>query len=386
MTTPESRSTASLTDSFRRGAAFTAGAAIVALLVLLAWLAIGVLVLVFVAVLLGAALEPVVGWLRTHLPVGRSGGILLAYGAFFVSVALLALVAVPVAISQLDDLASEVPRLLDQARAWAQGLEPKIVSMSLTSLIDTIDRALDRTPAPQPNQVVQAGITVAEAVVALATLLTVVFFWLTEHARIQRYALAFVPQDRRAGTHDAWNEVESRLGLWVRGQLLVMGSVALGTGVIYTVLGVPSALLLAIFAGLAEVIPLVGPIIGAIPAMMVAATVSPQLVVMVAIAYLVIQFVEGNVLIPLIMRNTIGISPFLVLVSILIGGVVGGILGAFLAVPIAAAADVILERAQAREVPVAQVPDETEPENAEKKALRERSLDAPGVISTGKSS
>jgi predicted PurR-regulated permease PerM len=364
---------------FRRGAAFTAGAAVLAGLALLAYLAFGVLVLVFIAVLLGAALEPVVGWLRAHLPVGRGGGILLAYGAFFVSVAAFALIAVPVAIGQLNDLIAEAPRLLDQARVWAKGLQPSVLSTSVMSLIDAADRSLQRTPAPQPNVVVQAGLTVAEAIVVLVTLLTVVFFWLTEHARIQRYALAFVPEERRAGARDAWNEVEARLGLWVRGQLLVMGSLALGTGVLYTLLGVPSALLLAIFAGVAEAIPLVGPVLGAIPALMLAATVNPQLVVTVAVAYFVIQFIEGNILVPLIMRNTIGLSPFLVIVSILVGAAAGGLVGAFLAVPLVAAVEVILERVQAREVPVAPVPDESEPDEAERATLRDQSLDTRGV-------
>ena len=105
-----------------------------------------------------------------------------------------------------------------------------------------------------------------------------------------------------------------------------------------------------------EAIPIVGPLLGAIPAILVAATVSPELAVVVALIYLVLQFVEGNVLVPIVMRNTIGISPFLVILSVLIGGAAGGFVGALLAVPIAAAGEVLIEGLQAREVPVAQDP------------------------------
>jgi predicted PurR-regulated permease PerM len=217
----------------------------------------------------------------------------------------------------------------------------------------------------------------AETVIALVTLVTLIFFWLTEHARLQRYALSFVPEERRAGAHEAWNEVEARLGLWVRGQLLVMGSIALLTGTVYAALGLPSPLLLAIFAGLAEAIPLVGPALGAVPAILVAATVGPQLVAIVLVAYVAIQFIEGNILVPTVMKNTIGISPFLVLVSLLIGGVTAGVVGAFVAVPIVAATEVILERLQARDVPVAQTPSGTEPEAQERERMRETPLDAP---------
>ena len=90
--------------------------------------------------------------------------------------------------------------------------------------------------------------------------------------------------------------------------------------------------------------------------MLVAATVSPELAVVVAVVYVVLQFLEGSVLVPLVMRNTVGISPLLVLVSLLIGAAVGGLVGAFLAVPVAAAIEIVLSRLQARETPVAQDP------------------------------
>jgi len=209
-------------------------------------------------------------------------------------------------------------------------------------------------PAPLPGEVVEVGSTVAEGIISLVSLLTIVFFWLLENARIQRYVLAFLPAERRAGTRDAWNEVETRLGLWVRGQLTLMATMGVATGVVYTLLGLPSALLLALIAGIAEAVPLIGPLIGAIPAVLSAATISPQLALVVAGIYVVIQFVEGSVLVPLVMRNTIGISPLLVLVSLLVGGAIGGLVGALRAVPVVATAEIILSRLQDRQNPVAQ--------------------------------
>ena len=148
------------------------------------------------------------------------------------------------------------------------------------------------------------------AVVAtLATLLTIVFFWLVERPRMQRYILAFLPAVQRAGARSAWNDIELRLGLWVRGQLTLMATMGVMTGIAYTLLGVPGALLLALIAAVTEAIPIVGPLLGAIPAVLVAATVSPELALIVAGIYVVLQFVEGNVLVPIVMRNTVGISP-----------------------------------------------------------------------------
>ena len=274
---------------------------------------------------------------------------------FLASVIALAFVVVPLAIDQFGEVVAALPQFLDQAREWAATLRPAALSQAVLSVVDLASRSLP-TDAPEGEEIVAVGVTVAGAVMSLLTLLTVVFFWLTEHARLQRYALAFLPAWRRRRAREIWNQVESRLGRWVRAQLILMGALGVGTGIAYTLLGVPAATLLALLAALAEAIPIVGPLLGAIPAVLVAATVSPELAVIVAGVYLVLQLIEGHVLVPLVMRNTVGISPFLVILSVLAGATAGGFVGALLAVPIAATAEILLEGLQAREVPVAQDP------------------------------
>jgi predicted PurR-regulated permease PerM len=128
--------------------------------------------------------------------------------------------------------------------------------------------------------------------------------------------------------------------------MLVVGS---ASTLAYIVLGLPNALLLGIFAGVAEIVPIVGPAIGAFPALFTAfVTGGPELALLVVGVYVIIQVVEGQILVPIIMRGAVGVPPFLVLASLLVGGAVAGIVGALLAVPVTAAAIVILEHAQAR--------------------------------------
>ena len=340
-----------------RGAGLAMGVALVAAVILVGIAAINVLVLVFIAMLLASGLQPVIAWIRGHGPVGRGPAILLVYGAFLAVVVGMAFVVVPAAAGQFERVTASLPPFFERAREWAQTLRPGGLASSVTALIDAAAHTI-RVPsgAPAPGQVVEVGLTVAQVIMSVLTLLAVVYFWLTEHARLQRYALAFVPQERRRRARDVWNAAETRLGMWVRGQLILMGAIGIATAIAYTLLGVPGGLLLGLFAGLAEGIPIVGPLLGAVPAVLVAATVSPQLALEVAGIYLVLQFVEGNILVPLVMRNTTGISPFLVILSVLIGGAAGGFLGALLAVPIAAAGEVLIEGLQAREIPVAQDP------------------------------
>jgi predicted PurR-regulated permease PerM len=367
--------------SVARGAGLAVGVVIVGAIVMVGVAARNVLVLMLIAVILASGLEPVIAWLRAHLRIGRSQAILLVYGLFLAIVVGMALVIVPAAIAQLDRTIASLPPFFSRAHAWATSLQPPGLARTVSALIDAAAAAVKPPDgAPSTGQVVQVGLTLAETFTTVATLLTVVYFWLTEHARLQRYVLAFVPQPRRQRARDAWNAAETRLGMWVRGQLILMSALGVATATAYSLLGVPSALLLGLLAALAEAIPIVGPFLGAVPAVLVAATISPQLALAVAGVYLVVQLIEGNVLVPLVMRNTTGISPFLVILSVLIGGAAGGFVGALLAVPIAAAGEVLIEGLQAREVPVAQDP--TVAESTADETNAPDAPDAPDVAAT----
>jgi len=131
-----------------------------------------------------------------------------------------------------------------------------------------------------------------------------------------------------------------------------MAALAVMTGIAYTVLGLPSALLLALIAGLAEAVPIVGPALGVGPAILVALAIKPEVLVLVIVAYVIIQLLESNILVPIVMRNAIGVSPLLIILSLLVGTALGGLAGALVAVPTIAGLEAILERLQDREIPV----------------------------------
>lgn len=310
-----------------------------------------VLVLVFIALLLASGLEPLIDRLRSRGILGRGATLLLVYAAFFGVVIVVALLIVPSAVNQFAELGTRITPLLANARDWALTIEPRALSVSLTGLIDTLRRVLvpSGTNVPEPDQLIALGLTFAEIVISTIAVLTMVYFWLTERARLQRFFLALLPADRRGGAREAWNEMELRLGAWVRAQLILMTSVGIATTIAYFLIGLEGALLLGLIAALAEAIPLVGPALGAVPALIVAAmTGRIEVVILVAVVYVVIQIVEGNILVPIVMHNTIGVPPFLVVVSILAGAAIAGIPGALLSVPIAAALLVVVERLQAR--------------------------------------
>jgi predicted PurR-regulated permease PerM len=336
-----------------RGAGLALGAGLVWVLATILLSSIEVLALAFIAVLLAGGLEPFVGWVRARAPVPRVPVILLVYLAFFALVVAFAVLVLPAAVAEAEAVLERLPAFLTEVERWAGSLRPEALERTVIALVTAARGAL-RLDAPNPDEVVQVGMTLAEVLTGIGAVLALVFFWMVGHARLQRYALAFVPLDRRAGTRRAWNDIEGRMGRWVRGQLLLMLVVGVLSGAAYLVLGVPSALLLGLIAGLFEAIPLVGPILGAIPALVFAATVSPELVLGVLVVTVLIQVAENNVLVPVVMRNSIGLSPLIVTLSLLVGASAGGILGALVAVPLVAGVEVVLGRLQDRRVPVAQ--------------------------------
>jgi predicted PurR-regulated permease PerM len=365
---------------FVRGLAVAFAAAIILAISVAVVSAAHVVVLLVIAVLLASGLEPAIGWLRARTHMRRGITILLVFAAFFVLVVVLLVLVVPTAVSQLQALGNRLPDLLDQVKAWAR-TQPSFVGDGINRLVDAISATTSRAGKGNPQDLLNAGAALADAVISVSSVLALVFFWLTSHQHMQRFALALLPATRRHGVREAWNEVESRLGLWVRGQLTLMGFMFVTTSIAYFVLGLEGALLLGLLAGIAEVIPIVGPTLGAIPALLVAAISGRlELVLLVIAVYAVIQLVEANVLVPIVMRSSIGVPPFLVVTALLVGAAVGGIVGAFLSVPLAAAFTVILERAQARVSPVplesagGQSPDEEDHER-----LAHSTPDSPGM-------
>ena len=142
---------------------------------------------------------------------------------------------------------------------------------------------------------------------------------------------------------EVMNKIGFKMGGWLRSQFILMIIVGVADGIILMILGVPYALTLAVWGGLTEVIPYIGPWLGLIPAFIVAFTISPLKGLLIFIAYIIIQQLESQFLVPKIMGKAVGLSPVIIILAILIGAKLMGILGVLIAVPAAAAISVIIQ-------------------------------------------
>ena len=178
------------------------------------------------------------------------------------------------------------------------------------------------------------AVAIVSSLVDLVLVLVVTFYLLIDERRFKLITLRSLEPSRRPAARRVFREVARVFGAYVRAQILVAVSLgALVAGALFA-LGVPYALFLGLFAALAELIPMVGPLIGAIPALMVAGTLSGPTVLWVALALLVIQQIESNILVPRLSAHAVGIHPIGSILALVLGFEVGGVIGALFAVPI----------------------------------------------------
>jgi predicted PurR-regulated permease PerM len=305
------------------------------------WHLTEVLLLVFLAVLLATAVEPLVNRLRRG-PFSKGTGSLVVYLGLVLLVAVPVYLAVPSVVAQGAAFAQELPGRLAALRPLVEPVQPPALRDALLGGLDRAGEAVRSPGAPGDEQLVLVGTTAARLLFDTMTVFILGFYWLMERNAVKRFVLRLAGPRRAREVSEVWLEVEQKWGGWVRGQLVLMLAIGVMAGLGYVALGLPSPILLAAFAAAAEMIPMVGPFLAFLPAVLVAFTISPGTALAVVVFALVIQQIEGNVLVPRVMSHAAGISPLTVMLGILVGAALYGLPGAFLAVPVAAALQVIV--------------------------------------------
>jgi predicted PurR-regulated permease PerM len=183
---------------------------------------------------------------------------------------------------------------------------------------------------------------VFSGLLSVVFVLLITLYLLVDGARIREYMLSFMATEKRGRIRAVTSRMGERMGRWLIGQIALSLTVGACSFIGLSVLGVKGALVLAIIAGIGEAIPIVGPIAASVPAIAVAATQSVGLAIATLVLYVVIQQLENNLLVPKIMERAVSIHPVAVVLALIIGGELLGITGAIVAVPVAAAAAVVL--------------------------------------------
>jgi len=323
--------------------------AMTALAVALAWvlyLARGVLLLVYVSVLLAIGFGPIVRAIeRKRAPkVGarrlpRWLAILVVYLVIVGVLTITGFLVIPPLIDQTQELSTRLPDLLDKAQDFL--IRHGVISHTIT--LEEAVRNAPGTPGTAVGKVAMAVTHVFTGVLAFITVLILTFYLLIDSQLLFAGFARLFPRAQRLRVVEASNKISLKISAWLSGQLILAGSIGSTAAVGLYLLGVPYFYVLALVAAVGEVVPIVGPILSAIPAILVGLSVSPRTGLFVAIFWIVQQQIENHLLVPKVMERQVGVSPVVVIVALLVGGSVLGIVGAILAVPTAAILQVILE-------------------------------------------
>ena len=305
--------------------------------------------LLFVAIVIGIAIRPLVEWLQRR-GVARNTGIIIIY--------------ILIAAVVLGFLALTFPLIADQATQLSQNL-PQYYSEIRGALVNSGNRLLQNIGLRLPpeltlflssmpvadgeliNQVTQTVFftnLVVRGILSILAVFLLAYYWTQESSGIIRTLLRLVPLNRRHDVQELFYLAESKMGGYVRGQAILCLIVGAAAFILYTLIGLPYTLVLALIAGFMEMVPIVGPALGAVPALLAALSTDPDKVIWVLIATGLIQMMENVLLVPRVMKNSMGVNPIIILLSLVAFSSVFGFAGALLALPLAAIIQLILDR------------------------------------------
>jgi len=303
------------------------------------------LLLIYVAGLIAVGLSPLVDRieqqrLTRRVRIPRWAAILSVYVTLFTVIGLFVMLMVPPLAAQARDLVTAAPDLLHRAQLWL--IERGVLSREVT-IGEAVRQAPGAAGSDAVGTVVSAIWGFVGGVFGVVTILIVAFYVLVDADNIVRALVRLFPRPERARVRDALRRAGEKVSAWMAGQLLLGAIIGTTAALGLWILGVPYFYVLALIAGVGELIPIVGPLLAAIPAVAVAFSVSPATALGVAVFFFLQQQVENHVLVPKVMSRQVGISPVLVIMALLIGGSLLGLVGAILAVPTAAILQVLLQ-------------------------------------------
>jgi len=296
-----------------------------------------ILLNIFIALIIAAAIDAPVDWMAKH-KVWRPLGTAIIYLSVFGLLALFLYVVMPPLSGQLGVLVSNLPEHLNKLGTSFEVLEQKIGLGSLQGILTQIN---DRLSWAGSN-VMEAVVNIFGGLFSACMILVISVYLVIQDKGIKEFVSSMTPQSSQAYVIDLTERVQLKLGSWLRGQLILMFIMGVLAFIGLSLLGVKFALILALLAGLFEIVPYIGPILGSGPAVALAFLQSPILALFVVILFIVAHQFENYLIAPLVLRRAVGLNPLVIIISMIIGAKLGGILGVVVAVPIVATLSVFL--------------------------------------------
>lgn len=292
------------------------------------WVIRDIIVILLLSLILASAMDPMVEYFNKW-KVPRAVSVLTVYILVLGLAGLVIYLIIPPVIGQLKVLEANFPEYVKAFQSRLSG--------SWFSGINISDFAKNLISGGNSSTVISRTFGVFSGFFSFITVLVISFYLVAEERGMKQFISALLPSRHQEFTMNLIEKIQKKMGLWILGQIILSLSIFALTFIGLSVLGIKYALFLALLAGMLEIVPYIGPFVSAVPAVFFAFIQSPPLALAVAILYLIIQKTEGYVLVPKIMEKTVGTSPLVVLVALLVGFKLAGVIGLLIAVPLAGA-------------------------------------------------
>lgn len=305
------------------------------------WLLRDLALLVLTAVVIASAIEPAIAFfIRYNVP--RFVSVLLVYVLAFGSLSALLYFFLPPIVADATGFIGAVPQYLDTLNVSntfpniANATNLVVAESSTQSAMKTL-LALQSVFAATSGGVIQLFVTFFGGIFSLALVIVLSFYFALQDTGVDDFLKLVLPASREEYAVDLWRRAQKKIGLWMQGQILLSVIVGILTYLGLLIIGVPYALLLAVFTAVAEIIPIFGSIIAGVVAVIVGFSAGGvAIALIVAGLYVVVNQFESNLIYPLIVKKIVGIPPLLVIVALIAGYTLAGFLGVLLSVPVAA--------------------------------------------------
>lgn len=282
----------------------------------------GIILVLFISYIIMAALTPAVERLRKW-KIPRVAASAVVYVATVLAIILVVVPIIPFLTEQILSLFSQFPAYIDRvSRDLGFHVTTEQIQEVFTNELGTIGQ-----------NAILATQRFFGGIFSLLSIFVISFYLLLYHESVKSGIANLFHKDYREKAQTTLATIELKLGAWLRGQLLLSCIIGVTTWIALYIVGVPFALPLALIAGILEIVPTLGPILAAIPAVIIAFNVSPTLGIITIVIYLGIQALENNFIVPKVMQRAVGLNPVVIILGIIIGGQLLGVAGALLSIP-----------------------------------------------------
>lgn len=301
-----------------------------------------IVALFFLSVILTATLDPAIDWFAKK-KVSRSVAVIIVYILMLAVLGVLISFIIPPLVSQFQDFIKNVPNFSERLTQTFSGIESYANSYGIQFNSHEFLQNIFSGLFQSSGQIFSTTINVLSFFISVLVILALTFYMSVKEDGMNKFIVSITPAARKDYVVSLADRIKGKIGKWFAGQVFLMLIIFVLDFVALSAFRIPYALILALLAGLLEIVPYLGPIISATLAAMVGFLISPITGLIILGVLTVIQQLESHVIVPQVMKKAVGLNPVVVILSLLIGAQLGGTLGAVLAVPIATSIGVFVD-------------------------------------------